>query len=180
MKVLKWSTLIICWESCQKVIHLNTCHLPASNFFIRKIMIHLDLIWWILVSWTVCLYANLHYFPRSKNYLVMKCWMWALTEREEGKTHTHTQKGMKLSSTTKLLNCLKLCWFECSQISLFPSCYSTDSIGLLLRCMLHNFAANVEMYGVLDAIGSGPIEARMSENSTMASLSSQLLLLFSY
>lgn len=33
--------------------------------------------------------------------------------------------------------------------------------------MLHNFAANVEMYGVLDAIGSGPIEARMSENSTM-------------
>lgn len=46
--------------------------------------------------------------------------------------------------------------------------------------MLHNFAANVEMYGVLDAIGSGPIEARMSENSTMASLSSQLLLLFSY
>ncbi|KAK1363343.1 alpha-N-acetylglucosaminidase-like [Heracleum sosnowskyi] len=34
-------------------------------------------------------------------------------------------------------------------------------------CMLHNFAANVEMYGVLDAIGSGPVEARTSENSTM-------------
>ncbi|KAL1810297.1 hypothetical protein ACET3Z_027287 [Daucus carota] len=37
-------------------------------------------------------------------------------------------------------------------------------------CMLHNFAANVEMYGVLDTVGSGPVEARMSENSTMASL----------
>ncbi|XP_048136061.1 alpha-N-acetylglucosaminidase-like isoform X2 [Rhodamnia argentea] len=34
-------------------------------------------------------------------------------------------------------------------------------------CMLHNFAGNIEMYGVLDAVASGPIEARMSENSTM-------------
>ncbi|XP_034216171.1 alpha-N-acetylglucosaminidase-like isoform X2 [Prunus dulcis] len=34
-------------------------------------------------------------------------------------------------------------------------------------CMLHNFAGNVEMYGVLDAIASGPIDARTSENSTM-------------
>lgn len=34
-------------------------------------------------------------------------------------------------------------------------------------CMLHNFAANIEMYGILDAIASGPIEARESENSTM-------------
>ncbi|KAH0975576.1 hypothetical protein GBA52_017475 [Prunus armeniaca] len=36
------------------------------------------------------------------------------------------------------------------------------------QCMLHNFAGNVEMYGVLDAIASGPIDARTSENSTMA------------
>ncbi|KAK9925851.1 hypothetical protein M0R45_023115 [Rubus argutus] len=35
------------------------------------------------------------------------------------------------------------------------------------RCMLHNFAGNVEMYGVLDAIASGPIDAWTSENSTM-------------
>ncbi|XP_057459524.1 alpha-N-acetylglucosaminidase-like [Actinidia eriantha] len=34
-------------------------------------------------------------------------------------------------------------------------------------CMLHNFAGNVEMYGVLHAVGSGPVEARISENSTM-------------
>ncbi|XP_061369642.1 alpha-N-acetylglucosaminidase-like [Gastrolobium bilobum] len=34
-------------------------------------------------------------------------------------------------------------------------------------CMLHNFAGNVEMYGILDAIASGPIEARKSVNSTM-------------
>ncbi|XP_065876467.1 alpha-N-acetylglucosaminidase-like [Euphorbia lathyris] len=34
-------------------------------------------------------------------------------------------------------------------------------------CMLHNFAGNVEMYGVLDSVASGPVEARTSENSTM-------------
>ncbi|PNY17459.1 alpha-n-acetylglucosaminidase-like protein, partial [Trifolium pratense] len=34
-------------------------------------------------------------------------------------------------------------------------------------CMLHNFGGNIEMYGVLDSIGSGPIDARVSANSTM-------------
>ncbi|XP_057443002.1 alpha-N-acetylglucosaminidase-like [Lotus japonicus] len=34
-------------------------------------------------------------------------------------------------------------------------------------CMLHNFAGNIEMYGILDAIASGPVEARSSVNSTM-------------
>ncbi|KAL3632126.1 hypothetical protein CASFOL_025110 [Castilleja foliolosa] len=34
-------------------------------------------------------------------------------------------------------------------------------------CMLHNFGGNIEMYGVLDAVASGPIEARVSNNSTM-------------
>lgn len=34
-------------------------------------------------------------------------------------------------------------------------------------CMLHNFGGNIEMYGVLDAVASGPIDARVSENSTM-------------
>ncbi|XP_073224933.1 alpha-N-acetylglucosaminidase-like, partial [Cicer arietinum] len=34
-------------------------------------------------------------------------------------------------------------------------------------CMLHNFAGNIEMYGILDAVASGPIEARISFNSTM-------------
>jgi len=38
-----------------------------------------------------------------------------------------------------------------------------------VRCMLHNFAGNIEMYGILDAIASGPIDARTSNNSTMAS-----------
>lgn len=38
---------------------------------------------------------------------------------------------------------------------------------LLHRCMLHNFAGNIEMYGILDSIASGPVEARTSENSTM-------------
>ncbi|CAL9199496.1 unnamed protein product [Musa hybrid cultivar] len=33
--------------------------------------------------------------------------------------------------------------------------------------MLHNFAGNIEMYGILDAIALGPIEACTSENSTM-------------
>lgn len=34
-------------------------------------------------------------------------------------------------------------------------------------CMLHNFAGNVEMYGILDSIASGPIEACASPYSTM-------------
>ncbi|XP_019427591.1 PREDICTED: alpha-N-acetylglucosaminidase isoform X2 [Lupinus angustifolius] len=34
-------------------------------------------------------------------------------------------------------------------------------------CMLHNFGGNIEMYGVLDAISSGPVDARVSANSTM-------------
>lgn len=34
-------------------------------------------------------------------------------------------------------------------------------------CMLHNFGGNVEMYGILDSISSGPVDARISENSTM-------------
>lgn len=34
-------------------------------------------------------------------------------------------------------------------------------------CMLHNFGGNIEMYGVLDTLASGPIVARVSDNSTM-------------
>ncbi|XP_031250940.1 alpha-N-acetylglucosaminidase-like [Pistacia vera] len=37
-------------------------------------------------------------------------------------------------------------------------------------CMLHNFAGNIEMYGLLDSIASGPVEARISENSTMVGI----------
>lgn len=33
--------------------------------------------------------------------------------------------------------------------------------------MLHNFGGNIEMYGTLDAVASGPVDARLSENSTM-------------
>ncbi|CAN0900707.1 NAGLU [Linum grandiflorum] len=33
--------------------------------------------------------------------------------------------------------------------------------------MLHNFAGNIEMYGLLDSVASGPVEARLSVNSTM-------------
>ncbi|KAL7115177.1 hypothetical protein ACP275_04G169100 [Erythranthe tilingii] len=34
-------------------------------------------------------------------------------------------------------------------------------------CMLHNFAGNIEMYGIVDSVGSGPVDARLSTNSTM-------------
>ncbi|ONI20519.1 hypothetical protein PRUPE_2G020300 [Prunus persica] len=34
-------------------------------------------------------------------------------------------------------------------------------------CLLHNFGGNIEMYGILDAVSSGPVDARTSENSTM-------------
>jgi hypothetical protein len=33
--------------------------------------------------------------------------------------------------------------------------------------MLHNFGGNIEMYGALDSISSGPVDARVSKNSTM-------------
>lgn len=38
---------------------------------------------------------------------------------------------------------------------------------MYVRCLLHNFGGNIEMYGILDAISSGPVDARTSENSTM-------------
>ncbi|KAF8403783.1 hypothetical protein HHK36_011889 [Tetracentron sinense] len=34
-------------------------------------------------------------------------------------------------------------------------------------CLLHNFGGNIEMYGLLDAISSGPVDARISKNTTM-------------
>lgn len=45
----------------------------------------------------------------------------------------------------------------------------TDQIQTHIRCLLHNFGGNIEMYGTLDAISSGPVDARVSENSTMVS-----------
>jgi hypothetical protein len=33
--------------------------------------------------------------------------------------------------------------------------------------MLHNFGGNIEMYGILDSIASGPIDAHTSNSSTM-------------
>uniref|UniRef100_A0A7N2LDD6 Alpha-N-acetylglucosaminidase n=1 Tax=Quercus lobata TaxID=97700 RepID=A0A7N2LDD6_QUELO len=36
-----------------------------------------------------------------------------------------------------------------------------------LWCMLHDFGGNIEMYGIFDAISSGPVDARVSKNSTM-------------
>lgn len=41
------------------------------------------------------------------------------------------------------------------------------SIFVTIRCMLHNFGGNIEMYGILDAVSSGPVDARVSKNSTM-------------
>ncbi|OMP10060.1 Alpha-N-acetylglucosaminidase [Corchorus olitorius] len=37
-------------------------------------------------------------------------------------------------------------------------------------CLLHNFGGNIEMYGILDSISSGPVDARISENSTMVGI----------
>ncbi|KAF3437335.1 hypothetical protein FNV43_RR20088 [Rhamnella rubrinervis] len=34
-------------------------------------------------------------------------------------------------------------------------------------CLLHNFGGNLEMYGIFDAISAGPVDARISRNSTM-------------
>ncbi|KAG2671677.1 hypothetical protein I3760_13G007600 [Carya illinoinensis] len=46
--------------------------------------------------------------------------------------------------------------------------YSSQFYGTpYVWCMLHNFGGNIEMYGVLDAISSGPVDAHNSKNSTM-------------
>lgn len=37
--------------------------------------------------------------------------------------------------------------------------------------MLHNFGGNIEMYGILDSVSSGPVDARTSKNSTMVRFS---------
>ncbi len=44
---------------------------------------------------------------------------------------------------------------------------SLKKIEIPFRCMLHNFGGNLEMYGRLDVVGAGPIEALTSPNSTM-------------
>lgn len=46
--------------------------------------------------------------------------------------------------------------------------------------MLHNFAGNIEMYGILDSIATGPIEARVSKNSAMVRQIRFLLFWFSF
>ncbi|KAF6168394.1 hypothetical protein GIB67_018234 [Kingdonia uniflora] len=42
-------------------------------------------------------------------------------------------------------------------------------------CLLHNFGGNTEMYGILDAISLGPIDARFSKNSTLLKISAGYL-----
>ncbi|XVF09218.1 hypothetical protein REPUB_Repub07fG0073100 [Reevesia pubescens] len=56
------------------------------------------------------------------------------------------------------------------KIIVFLHDYFSWRLKLEMRCMLHNFAGNIEMYGILDAIASGPIEALTSENSTMVGI----------
>lgn len=46
--------------------------------------------------------------------------------------------------------------------------------------MLHNFGGNIEMYGVLDAIASGPVDARVSANSTMVQLMFTLIVIYEF
>ncbi|KAF9586960.1 hypothetical protein IFM89_039832 [Coptis chinensis] len=52
---------------------------------------------------------------------------------------------------------VKPIWEESSQF------YGTPYVW----CLLHNFGGNIEMYGILDVISSGPVDARISQNSTM-------------
>ncbi|CAL9144869.1 unnamed protein product [Musa hybrid cultivar] len=57
-----------------------------------------------------------------------------------------------------------------AEIPFFHNLDQQQLILIFCRCMLHNFAGNIEMYGILDAIALGPIEARTSENSTMVGI----------
>lgn len=62
----------------------------------------------------------------------------------------------------------KFSFFSCQHHYYCPHIFLVMKLVLFFfRCMLHNFAADFEMYGVLDALASGPIDARLSDNSTM-------------
>uniref|UniRef100_A0A9I9DTI3 Alpha-N-acetylglucosaminidase n=1 Tax=Cucumis melo TaxID=3656 RepID=A0A9I9DTI3_CUCME len=70
---------------------------------------------------------------------------------------------------------VKPIWKTSSQFYGTPYVWSVASLllfsrklqNVLIMCMLHNFGGNIEMYGILDAISSGPVDALASENSTM-------------
>ncbi|CAL9202512.1 unnamed protein product, partial [Musa hybrid cultivar] len=62
---------------------------------------------------------------------------------------------------------VKPIWITSKQFYGVPYIWKLQLISIFCRCMLHNFAGNIEMYGILDAIALGPIEAHTSENSTM-------------
>ncbi|PIA33951.1 hypothetical protein AQUCO_03900072v1, partial [Aquilegia coerulea] len=57
---------------------------------------------------------------------------------------------------------VKPIWETSSQFYETP--YVCQNYSLFL---LHNFGGNIEMYGILDVISSGPVDARISQNSTM-------------
>lgn len=80
----------------------------------------------------------------------------------------------------KRISLLILSWMSQICPFFFPllsTYYSYDQLflicilGILYRCMLYNFAGNIEMYGVLDAVASEPVEARRSINLIMVSYS---------
>lgn len=60
---------------------------------------------------------------------------------------------------------------NCAYTETFNCSHCLGSLSLICiflhRCMLHNFGGNEEMYGRLDTLGVGPIEALTSPNSTM-------------
>ncbi|KAK1316953.1 hypothetical protein QJS10_CPA05g01871 [Acorus calamus] len=67
------------------------------------------------------------------------------------------EKGPSAFGFNWKAGCLGFIWLTSEQFYGVP----------YIWCMLHNFAANIEMYGILDVIASGPIEAKNSDNSTM-------------
>uniref|UniRef100_A0A2N9F074 Reverse transcriptase Ty1/copia-type domain-containing protein n=1 Tax=Fagus sylvatica TaxID=28930 RepID=A0A2N9F074_FAGSY len=66
---------------------------------------------------------------------------------------------------------LSICWGQTNMEKFISSPIWKNSSQVYgtpyVWCMLHNFGGNIEMYGTLDLISSGPVDARIGENSTM-------------
>ncbi|KAI3870694.1 hypothetical protein MKW92_003699 [Papaver armeniacum] len=72
---------------------------------------------------------------------------------------------------------VKPIWITSEQFYGVPYIWKVLSSSFSLAvCMLHNFAGNIEMYGVLDAVASGPVEARISieQNPVVYDLMSEM------
>ncbi|KAB1224856.1 Alpha-N-acetylglucosaminidase [Morella rubra] len=122
---------------------------------------------WLMQGWLFYSDSSFWKPPQMKNTMPITLPIWELRLSKTGKCGTvlfkinaeallHSVPFGKMI-VLDLFADVKPIWKYSSQF------YGTPYVW----CMLHNFGGNIEMYGILDSISSGPVDARMSENSTM-------------